>query len=85
MATEVQITFELPAPEWDEAETFYKVDLECRISSPEQDVGWLGHLEDYDVLSVSPAWHHGEDRLYDALRAHEAEIEQTAFSVEGDA
>lgn len=84
MAKEVQITFELPAPEEDEDETFYKVDLECRISRPEKDVGWLGHLEDYDVLSVSPPWHRGVDALYDALRAHEAEIEQVAFAAEDD-
>lgn len=79
---EIEITYELPAPEHDEDETYYKVDIECRISRSEQDVGWLGHLEDYDVLAVTPAWPHGIDRLYEQLKAHEAEIEQAAFSAE---
>lgn len=81
MAKEVQITFELEDLEQDET---FKVDLECRISRPEKDVGWLGHLEGYDVLSVSPPWHRGVDALYDALNAHEAEIEAVAFACEDD-
>jgi hypothetical protein len=83
VSKEVQITYQLPTPE-DENETYYTIDLECRISRAEHDVGWLGHLEDYDVLSCTPQWPFGIDRLYDALKSHEAEIEQCAFAAEDE-
>jgi hypothetical protein len=74
---EVEITYELEDLDLDET---FKVDLEVRLSKVEKDVGWQGHMEDYEVLAVTPAWPLGVELLYEKLKAHEAEIESMAFT-----
>lgn len=82
MDVQIRYTVQLPALHGGDPDEMrdHELTLDCYLNHPERDVGWLGSLDDYDVVHISPPFTGPVGIIEKAVEANWTEIEEKAFN-----